>query len=312
MTDDRWEREALREVALEGIKERRRARRWGVFFKLATLVYLVAVLVSVRSCQEAGLAAMEGRHTAVVDVYGTIAADADASAERIIEGLNAAFEADNVAGVVLRINSPGGSPVQAGQINDEIYRLRAEYPEIPIYAAVEDVCASGAYYIAVAADRIYVDKASMVGSIGVLMNSFGFTEAMEKLGIERRLYTAGENKAFLDPFSLEEPDHVEHVREMLAAVHQQFIEVVREGRGERLVAEPEIFSGLIWTGVRSIELGLADELGSVRGIAREVIGAERLVNYTPRQPLLDRIGSDFGVSAGRAAAAFFSSQTGLR
>lgn len=312
MTEERWERETLREVALEGIRERRLARRWGIFFKLALLAYLIVLLFSVRACQQAGLQAVEGRHTAVVEVSGPIAADSEASAERIIEGLNKAFEAPNVAGVILRINSPGGSPVQAGQINDEIYRLREEHPEIPVYAAVEDVCASGAYYIAVAADRIYVDKASMVGSIGVLLNSFGFTEAMDKLGVERRLYTAGKNKAFLDPFSLEEPRHVEHIQEMLRAVHQQFIDVVKRGRGERLAQDEEVFSGLVWTGVRSIELGLADELGSVRSIAREVIGAEQLVDYTPRPPLLDRLGGDFGVSMGKAAASFFASQSGMR
>ncbi|HEY4998054.1 MAG TPA: S49 family peptidase, partial [Usitatibacter sp.] len=214
------------------------------------------------------------------------------------------FKDANTQGVVLRINSPGGSPVQAGYINDEIRRLRAKYPNTPLYAVVQDLCASGGYYVAAAADRIYVDKASLVGSIGVIMGSFGFTGAMEKLGIDRRAYFSGDNKDFLDPFLPENPAQREHAQKMLAEIHQQFINAVRQGRGKRLKETPEMFSGLVWTGERSVELGLADGLGSLEYVAREVIKAEKIVDYSPKdnifEQLSERLGTQFGASVGRA------------
>jgi protease IV len=297
MQDDRWEREALRDVALAVVQEQRRARRWGIFFKLLLIGYLTLLVVLLWPARFGEDKATASRHTAVVSVSGPIMDESGASADRIIRGLQAAFRGEHVAGVLLRIDSPGGSPVQSGRINDEIGRLRLQHPEMPVYAVVGDLCASGAYYIAVAADRIYVDKASMIGSIGVMMNSFGLTEALDKLGVERRLFTAGENKGFLDPFSPLEPEHVVHVQGMLAEIHEQFIAVVREGRGERLPADADVFNGLVWTGERSIELGLADELGSIEHVAREVIGAERLVDYTPRESLLAALADRIGASA---------------
>ncbi|KAB7627624.1 S49 family peptidase [Alkalilimnicola sp. S0819] len=307
-----WEQGTLREIALEGVRERRRARRWGVFFKLFMVAYLIFLAFTLRSCMDAREGAPPGPHTAVIDVRGAIMSDSPASAERVIRGLRKAYQAKGVVGVVLRINSPGGSPVQAGQINAEILRLRAERPDLPVYAAVEDICASGGYYVAVAAERIYVDRASMVGSIGVLMNGFGFSDTLNKLGVERRLYTAGENKAFLDPFSDENPEHVAHLEQMLDTVHQQFIALVREGRGDRLADDAELFSGLVWTGERSIELGLADELGNVHDIARDVLRAERLVNYTPAQDWMTRLSERMGVSMGNALGGLLQSQSGLR
>ena len=247
-----------------------------------------------------------GRHTALVELEGVIGPESKASAERVIKGLNRAFKDANTAGVVLRINSPGGSPVQAGYINDEIRRLRAKYPDIPLHAVVEDLCASGGYYVAVAADKIYVDKASLVGSIGVIMGGFGFTGAMDKLGIERRAYTAGDNKDFLDPFVPENPVHRAHAQKMLDEIHQQFIRTVRQGRGTRLHETPETFSGLIWTGEKSVELGLADGLGSADYVAREVFKAEKIVEYTVEEnyfeTLSKRLGTSFGATFARAFA----------
>lgn len=237
-----------------------------------------------------------GKHTALVELQGVIAADTPAGADYIIPSLQKAFEDENTQGVILRINSPGGSPVQAGRINDEIKRLRELYPEIPLYAVVEDICASGGYYIAVAADKIFADKASLVGSIGVRMDGFGFTGTMEKLGVERRLITAGENKGFLDPFSEADPKQQAYAREMIAEVHRQFIDIVREGRGERLKEDDTTFSGLIWNGERSVELGLVDEFGSVDSVARDVIKAEEVVDFTVEENLADRLAKKFGAS----------------
>jgi len=242
----------------------------------------------------------------VVDLEGIIAPEGKASAERIIKALDRAFKDPGTKGVVLRINSPGGSPVQAGYINDEIRRLRAKYPDIPLHAVVEDLCASGGYYVAVATDKIYVDKASLVGSIGVIMGGFGFTGAMDKLGIERRAYTAGDNKDFLDPFVPENPVHRAHAQKMLDEIHQQFIKTVRQGRGTRLHETPETFSGLIWTGEKSVELGLADGLGSADYVAREVFKAEKIVEYTVEEnyfeTLSKRLGTSFGATFARAFA----------
>jgi protease-4 len=306
-----WERAVLEKVALKALDEQRRTRQWNTLFRLLwiTLVFLIfaAWMGWIGRPDKESLSSSGGigRHTAVVNLEGIIGIESKASAEKMIKGLDRAFKDASTAGVIIRINSPGGSPVQAGKINDEIGRLRAKYPNIPVYAVVQDLCASGGYYVAVAADRIYVDKASLVGSIGVIMNGFGFTGTMEKLGIERRAYTSGENKDFLDPFAPENPVHKEHAKKMLGEIHQQFIEVVRKGRGARLKENPDIFSGLIWTGQKSIELGLTDALGSTEYVAREVIKAEKLVEFTPEENYFEhlskRLGATFGAAVGRAA-----------
>jgi protease IV len=304
-----WERAILEKVALQAVQEQRRSRQWSALFKLLWFAFAFLVFAAVmgwvgRPDKDASVSI--GRHTAVVDVEGVIGPESKASAERVIKGLNRAFKDDNTVGVLLRINSPGGSPVQAGYVNDEIRRLRAKYPAIPIHAVVEDLCASGGYYIAVAADKIWVDKASLVGSIGVIMGGFGFVGAIDKLGVERRAYTAGANKDFLDPFVPEVPAHREHAQKMLGEIHEQFIKVVRQGRGARLKETPEIFSGLIWTGEKSIELGLADGLGSAEYVAREVFKAEKIVDYTVDESYFDtlskRLGTSFGATFARAAS----------
>jgi protease-4 len=251
------------------------------------------------------------KHTAMVELHGVIDLDSRASAENVISGLQAAFEDKGTRGVVLRINSPGGSPVQAGQINDEIKRLKVKYPDIPVYAVVEEMCASGGYYVAAAADKIYVDKASLVGSIGVLMDGFGFTGTMEKAGVERRLITAGENKGFLDPFSPVTDKQKEYAQQMLNEIHQQFIAVVKAGRGKRLKETPELFSGLVWNGTKSIELGLADALGSVDYVAREVIKAEDIVDYTRQENISERLVRKFGAALGHSFMSM-SADTALR
>ncbi len=287
-----WERGVIEKLALEALREQRRARRWGIFFKALTFAYLTFLLILLLDLRRGDTFA--GKHSALVDVAGVIDAKGGASADNVNSALLSAFKDKNTQGVILRVNSPGGSPVQAGLIYDEIRRLRDLYPNIPMYAVVEDVCASGGYYIASAADRIYVDKASLIGSIGVLMDQFGFVDTMEKLGVERRVLSAGENKAFLDPFSPLEPRHVEHAKTLLGEIHKQFIEVVRKGRGKRLKESPELFSGLIWTGAKSIELGLTDGLGSVDYVAREVIKAEQVVDYTQKENIAERFAKRFG------------------
>src|SRR5690606_26896949 len=267
--DERWTRRLLEKLAAESLVERRRARRWSIFFRLAYLLVLVALgLLALGIVGRSGLG-VAGSHAAVIDMRGTIEEGGSNSAERINDALLAAFQASAAQGVILRINSPGGSPVQAGQIYDEIRRLRARYPDKPLYAVIEDVGASGGYYVAAAADRIYADKASLVGSIGVLMDGFGFTGAMDKLGIERRLLTAGANKGFLDPFSPQDETARLHAQRLLDVIHQQFVTAVREGRGERLRDQPELFTGLVWTGTRAVELGLVDAMGTVRSVARD-------------------------------------------
>jgi len=295
-----WERKVLEKIALAAITEQRSARRWGIFFKLLILVYLFAVLIIGMGWIKRGDYKSTGKHSALVELRGVIAADAQASADNVTSGLQAAFKDGNTQGVILRINSPGGSPVQAGYINDEIKRLRAKYPNIPLYAVVEDICASGGYYVAAAANRIYVDKASIVGSIGVVMDGFGFTGTMEKLGVERRAITAGENKKFLDPFSPVNPAHKAFAEKMLGEIHQQFITVVREGRGKRLPDNPELFSGLVWVGQKSIEMGLADGLGSVESVARDVIKAEDVVDFTLRENIAERVVRKFGATMAEA------------
>jgi len=294
---DNWERKVLEKLATSALNEQRRSRYWGIFFKSLTFLYLFLILFLAAGWFGARDLASPGKHTALVQVNGVIANNSPASSDQISAGLQAAFKDKNTQGVVLRINSPGGSPVQAGQINDEIRRLREQYPDIPVYAVVEDICASGGYYVAAAADRIYVNRASLIGSIGVLMDGFGFSNVLDKLGVERRLLTAGDNKGFLDPFSPLQPGQREHAQTMLDDIHRQFIEVVKRGRGERLKDSPEIFSGLVWTGERSIELGLADALGSVEYVAREVIKAENIVDYTPRENIAERVVRRFGAAS---------------
>lgn len=298
-----WERQTIEKVALAAIQEQRRARYWGIFFKLLLFVYLFALLfVGMGWLGKKETA--PGKLTALVEVRGVLAADGAASADNINSGLQEAFKDKRTRGVILRINSPGGSPVQAGYINDEIRRLRAKYPAIPVYAVIEDIGASGGYYVAVAADRIYVNKASIIGSIGVLMDGFGFTGTMEKLGIERRLLAAGENKGFLDPFSPILESQKEYAQQLLDQIHQQFIGVVRQGRGKRLKETPEMFSGLLWVGQKSIDLGLADGLGSVEYVAREVIKAEDIVDFTPRENVAERLAKRLGAGVAEGLARF--------
>jgi len=305
-----WERAVLEKLATAALQEQKRARKWGIFFKSLGFVYLFALLFLGLGWIGKKEAALPGKHTALVELEGVIAADSETSAEKMSSGLQEAFKDKRTQGVVLRINSPGGSPVQAGYINDEIRRLRAKYPGIPLYAVVEDICASGGYYVAVAADKIFVDKASIVGSIGVLMDGFGFTGTLEKLGVERRLLTAGNNKGFLDPFSPLVSEQKDYAEKMLSEIHGQFIDVVKQGRGKRLKDNPELFSGLVWTGQRSIELGLADALGNVDYVAREIIKAEHIVDFTPHENFLERFAQRLG--AGATQAFFrFSGASGL-
>ncbi|MCU0928471.1 MAG: S49 family peptidase [Burkholderiaceae bacterium] len=282
----------------EVMRDRRSERRWRVFFRLAWFGLFLAVAYAI-FVETRGPTAPAGPHTALVEIRGEIASESDANAEAIVSGLRSAFEDQGAQAVVLRINSPGGSPVQAGIVNDEIQRLKVKHGK-KVYAVVEEVCASGAYYVAVAADEIFVDKASLVGSIGVLMDGFGFVGAMDKLGIERRLLTAGENKGMLDPFSPQNDRQVAYAQAMIDQIHQQFITVVRAGRGERLKESPDTFSGLFWNGEQAIELGLADRLGNLDYVAREVVQAEDIIDYTPRGNLAERLARRFGAGVGES------------
>lgn len=301
--DQGWERATIEKLAFAALKEQRRARYWGIFFKLMTLAYVTFIMVMAFDWRgEDGITG--GKHTALVTLEGVIESKGDASADRITGALQSAFEDKNTQGVIMRINSPGGSPVQSGIINDEIRRLRTLFPNIPFYVVVEDICASGGYYVAAAADKIYVNKASLVGSIGVLMNGFGFTGVMDKLGVERRLITAGENKGFLDPFSPVEAKQKEFAQVMINDIHQQFIEVVKKGRGKRLKETPETFSGLIWTGQRSIEMGLADDFGTVESVARDVIKAKDVIDYTQKANIAERFAKRFGAGVAQGFAGF--------
>jgi len=294
-----FEQALVEKIAIEAITEQRRARRWGIFFKLLFAGYLLIFLLIYLPPDWGGGSLSRDQHTALVDIDGVIASNSEANADFIVSGLRAAFENKNTAGIILRINSPGGSPVQAGYVNDEIKRLRDLHPDIPLYAVITDICASGGYYIAASADEIYANKASIVGSIGVIMSSFGFVDALEKLGVERRLMHAGENKGFLDPFSPLRSEEVAHIDQVLNEVYQQFIEVVKQGRGERLSDDEKIFSGLIWTGEQSLELGLIDGLGSAGYVAREVIGVEEIIDFTHRETYLDRFANQLGATIAR-------------
>lgn len=301
--EDNWERRVLERLATDGLREQRRARRWSIFFKLLTFAVVFIILFTVVGVWTGGERLCLDKCTAMIEIQGELDANARASADNVIAGLQSAFKNKGTQGVVLKINSPGGSPVQAGEINDEIRRLRRKYPDTPIYAVVEEVCASGAYYVAVATDKIYVDKASLVGSIGVIMDGFGFAGALDKLGIERRALTAGDNKAFLDPFLPLSAKQKEYAQQMLGDIHQQFIAAVRAGRGTRIKDSPELYSGLVWNGTRSIELGLTDALGSVRSVARDVVKAEDIVDFTVQENVAERVARKFGAALGRSAAA---------
>jgi protease-4 len=295
-TKQEWQ--ILEKVATASVTEQRKARRWGIFFKLLTFFYLFVIIASLLP-KESSLGPVYDEHVALVSLDGVIAADAPANANTVVAGLRDAFADDSSKAVILSINSPGGSPVQSGYINDEIYRLKALYPEKKMYAVIADLGASGGYYVASAADEIYADKASLVGSIGVISAGFGFEKLIEKMGVERRIYSAGESKAFLDSFSAEKERDVTFWQSVLAETHAQFIEVVKTGRGERLINDPAIFSGLIWTGEGALAKGLIDGLGSAGYVAREVIGVEDVIDYTiepnPFEQFAKRIGTYFAL-----------------
>jgi protease-4 len=296
-----WERQALEHLLLENLKETRKARRWKTALRVLSLILIVGFILQVFDLRPFGGSFGAERHTAMVSIEGEISSNAIANALDIGSALQAAFENDNSVGVILRINSPGGSPVQSGIINDEIRRLRALYPNKPLHVVVEDICASGGYYIAVAGDQILVDKASIVGSIGVVMDSFGFTGLMDKLGISRRMITAGSNKGMLDPFSKEDPKQVEMVQTMLNEIHQQFITVVKEGRGDRLKETPDLFSGRVWNGEQAVKMGLADGFGTVDTVARDVFKAPNILDYTMKENFAERVAKRFGAEVGSAA-----------
>jgi protease IV len=296
-----WERQALEHLLLENLKETRKARRWKTVLRVLSLILIVGFILQVLDLRPFGGSFGSERHTAMVSIEGEISANAIANALDVGSALQAAFENDNSVGVILRINSPGGSPVQSGIINDEIRRLRALYPNKPLHVVVEDICASGGYYIAVAGDQILVDKASIVGSIGVVMDSFGFTGLMDKLGISRRMITAGSNKGMLDPFSKEDPKQVEMVQTMLNEIHQQFITVVKAGRGDRLKETPDLFSGRVWNGEQAVQIGLADGFGTVDTVARDVFKAPNILDYTMKENFAERVAKRFGAEMGSAA-----------
>ena len=297
-----WERKTIEQLAFAALKEQKSSRRWGIFFKLLTFAYITFLIISVAGLPffSKNKSSTEKKHTALVELRGVIEASGDASGDRLTAALGSAFKDEDSVGVILRINSPGGSPVQAGIINEEILRLKALHKK-KVYAVVEEICASGAYYVAVAADEIYVDKASLVGSIGVLMDGFGFPGLMNKLGIERRLLTAGDNKGMLDPFTAQNPKQRAYAQAMIDQIHQQFIQVVRDGRGKRLKESPDTFSGLFWNGEEAVKLGLADKFGSLDFVAREVIKAEDVIDYTPRENVAEKLAKRFGASIGDGA-----------
>jgi len=307
--DKSWK--LLEKTLLAGVQEQRWSRRWGIFFKLLTFIYLFGALVLFSPALDLQKTAARGaNHTALIEVRGMIADQEAASADNIVGSLRAAFEDPKTKGVILRINSPGGSPVQSGYIYDEIGRLRGEHPDIKVYAVITDLGASGAYYIASAADQIYADKASLVGSIGVTAASFGFVDVMNKVGVERRVYTSGEHKAFLDPFQPQKEEETRFWQGVLDTTHRQFIESVKKGRGERLKVDghPELFSGLVWSGEQAIQLGLVDALGSTSYVAREVIGEKEVVDYTLRENPLDRFAKKFGASVAEQLALWMGFQ----
>ena len=295
-TDNQWEKELISKLAESSLKEQKKARRWSIFFKLLTFAYLTSILFLYTDPSLTNVK-IDKKHTALINLKGIIADDKEASANNIVGALRDAFDDENTAGIIIKINSPGGTPVQAGYIYDEIVRLKTKHPDTPLYAVISDMCASGGYYVASAADKIYADKASIVGSIGVRMDNFGFVDTMKKIGVERRTLTAGENKALMDPFLPVNEKSQAHLATMLDEIHQQFINAVKKGRGDRLKDAEGLFSGLIWTGERSVEIGLVDELASSSYVAREVIGEEDMVDFTVKKDLLERLAGRIGTSA---------------
>lgn len=300
-TQQNWERQALEHLLLENLKETRKARRWKAVLRVLTLIVFVGAILTIFDFHLPGRGMGMEKHTALVTLEGEISSSSMANALDINSSLSAAFENENSAGVVLRINSPGGSPVQAGMMNDEIHRLRKLYPSKPLYVVVEDICASGGYYVAVAGDQILVDKASLVGSIGVIMEGFGFTGLMDKLGVTRRMITAGSNKGMMDPFSKENPQQVEMIKKMIDEIHQQFIAVVKAGRGDRLKETPEMFSGRVWNGEQAIKIGLVDGYGTVETVARDIFKAPDILDYTMKENFAERVAKRFGAEVGAAA-----------
>lgn len=294
--DSQWQKGVIEKLATSSLNEQKASRRWGIFFKILTFLYLFTILAYAVGWVVKDGKAMTGSHTALIDIAGVIMPGGEVNADAVLGSLTDAYESKGTKGIILRINSPGGSPVQAGIINEEIKRQKKLHPEIPVYAVVEDICASGGYYIAAAADKIYVDKASIVGSIGVLMDGYGFTGVMEKVGVERRLMTAGRNKAMLDPFSPVNPEHKAYAQALLDGIHEQFKTVVREGRGKRLHETADTFSGLFWSGEESIKIGLADALGSTEFVARDVIKQEDIVDFTHQETFADRFAKRLGAS----------------
>lgn len=305
--DAKWQRDVIEKLAFAALNEQKTARRWSTLFKGLAFIYFLVLILMALGIVHNGKKTFEA-HTALIDIAGVIEPGGEVSADTVLSSLRDAYDSKATKGIILRINSPGGSPVQAGIINDEIKRLRKLHPNIPVYAVVEDICASGGYYIAAAADKIYVDKASIVGSIGVLMDGYGFTEVMKKVGVERRLMTAGENKAMLDPFSPLNPKHQQLAQAMLDEVHEQFKTVVRQGRGARLKETPEVFSGLFWSGEQSIKLGLADALGSTDYVAREVIKQEEIVDFTYQDDFASRIAKRIGAGVSTAIGEVLAKQ----
>jgi len=297
-----WEKQALESLLNENLKDKRGERRWKTIWRVIWLgLFLFAAYTFLNPFKNKSSSVL-GKHTALVNIQGEIASNTPANASDVNSALQAAFENPDSVGVILKINSPGGSPVQSGMIHDEVLRLRKEYPKKHLYVVIEDICASGGYYIAVAGEKIYVDKASLVGSIGVIMSGFGFTGLMDKVGVERRVITAGDNKDMMDPFAKQNPKNKEALQEMINQVHQQFIDVVKQGRGEKLQKNDELFTGMVWNGARSIELGLTDELGTIDFVAKEVIGQKDIIDYSQTENVAERIAKRFGASFGRSFA----------
>ncbi|MGD0961344.1 MAG: signal peptide peptidase SppA [Methylomonas sp.] len=304
-----WEKQVIEKLVFAAINEQKTARRWGIFFKMLAFSYFIAILgVAVYPQFKEEISAGGKPHAAIIDILGVIMQGENTSANNIIEGLRDAVKDKNTKGIILNINSPGGSPVQSAEIYDEIRRIKKKHPDLPIYSVVADICASGGYYIASASDKIFVNQASIIGSIGVVMNGFGFTKVLDKLGVERRLLTSGEHKAMLDPFSPVKEQETEHMQSLLDQVHQQFISAVREGRGDRLkeAETPDLFSGLVWTGAEGVKIGLADGFGSVDSVARDILDTEDKVNFTPQERLMDRLAGKLGASFAGGISALFN------
>lgn len=303
-----WERSVIEKLATAALSEQVKTRRWGIFFKSLMFLYILVLSIMMAYPKFKGDIGMTGKHhTAVVDIVGVIAEDKAANGENIIESLRNAVKDKNTKGIILHANSPGGSPVQSAYVFDEIRKIKKEHPGLPIYTVVGDICASGCYYIAAASDKIFVNQASLIGSIGVLMDGFGFVDTLEKLGVERRVMTAGRHKALLDPFSPPKEDEMQFMQTLLDQVHQQFIKAVKTGRGNRIKDNPDLFSGLVWTGEESLKLGIADAFGTDDSVAKEIIGEENMVDFTRQEHLLDRLAGRFGTAFGQTIGAMVQS-----